>query len=79
MAGPCAGRIEQDHILVGGMGLKGKGTPNHPDELEYNLASLCTYHHDSKGRLARYWRPVLVAKVEELEAHVGEGLWPVED
>ena len=71
MAGACEGGIELDHILNGGMGLKGPSTPE-------NLASLCEKHHRTKSETAGYWRPHLVALVAKLEAKVQEGLWPVE-
>jgi hypothetical protein len=66
MPGICIGWLTIDHILNAGLGQKCE-----PDPLL--LASLCVGHHRQKTDRANLWRPVLLAKVSELEQLAAEG------
>lgn len=52
--GPCGGPLEMDHVLNGGMALRG------PSEVG-NLVVLCRDHHRHKTEHARVSRRLLVA------------------
>lgn len=52
--GPCDGPLEIDHVLNGGMALRGPSTID-------NLVTLCRRHHRYKTENARVCRRLLVA------------------
>lgn len=58
--GECEGRIERDHVRVGGMGMKSRTTLD-------NLVELCSLHHRWKTEHGREARPVLIGWIN---AHV---------
>lgn len=51
---PCEGRLEEDHVLNGGLSLRGLST-------EDNLVTLCSGHHRFKTEHANLCRRLLVA------------------
>jgi hypothetical protein len=56
MDGPCDGPLEVDHVLNGGMALRGPSTIG-------NLVTLCRRHHRDKTENARTTRRLLVAYI----------------
>lgn len=51
--GDCAGRIEDDHVRAGGMGIKSRSTLD-------NMVELCSGHHRWKTEHGREARPLLI-------------------
>ncbi len=56
MDGPCDGPLEMDHVLNGGMALRGPSDAG-------NLVVLCRRHHRWKTEHARVARRLLVAYI----------------
>jgi hypothetical protein len=56
---PCEGPTELDHILNGGLSLRGPSTPE-------NLVALCRWHHRYKTEHAAVCRRLLVAYLANL-------------
>ena len=61
LPGPCEGLLEMDHVLNGGMALRG------PSVMD-NLATLCRGHHRYKTEHAREARRLLVAHIQAAAA-----------
>lgn len=66
LPGACAGRLELDHVLNGGMALRGPST-------EENLLPLCQAHHRYKTEHARLARRLLVALLASGQPAVAPG------
>lgn len=62
--GPCEGPIELDHIMNGGLSLRGPSTVD-------NLVSLCRWHHRWKTENATLGRAVLAVYIETKNRHRG--------